>query len=88
MRPFSLQPWVRRPSADKPPASRTPAVVVVHLDVLVCGLDEHRPIAAVDEAVVELKAEERREDGGVSRAGILDDCGNSGLSIGLGVEPT
>ncbi|WVZ52974.1 hypothetical protein U9M48_003972, partial [Paspalum notatum var. saurae] len=64
-------------------------LVVVHLGVLVPALDEHRPVAAADEAVVELEAEQRREDGGVGGAGLPDDGGDGGLGVGagLGVEP-
>ena len=66
-------------------------LAVVHLGVVAAGaaLDEHRGVAAADEAVVELEADERREDGGVGGPGLPDDGGDGGLGAGagVGVEP-
>ena len=64
-------------------------LAVVHLGAAAAALDEDRPVAPTDEAVVELEAEERRQDGGVGGAGLPDDGGDGGLGAraGAGVEP-
>jgi hypothetical protein len=64
-------------------------LAVVHLGAAAAALDENGPVAPPDEAVMELEAEERREDGRVGGAGLPDDGGDRGLGAraGLGVEP-
>jgi len=65
-------------------------LAVVHLGAAAAAaLDEDGAVAAPDEAVVELEAEERRQDGGVGGAGLPDDVRDGGLGAraGPGVEP-
>jgi hypothetical protein len=88
----ALRLELRLGALDDLQAAEALVLAVVHLGVVVvvaAALDEHRPVAAADEAVVELEPDERREDGGVGGPGLPDDGRHGGLGVraGLGVEP-